>query len=142
SAAKQLGIDHRIHEIARVEDFDAVFAAILESRAQALFVPGTTLTFRERQRFADFANRNRLPSAFNQREFVEAGGLFSYGIDTWETVLQTLVYVDKILRGAKPADLPVELPSKYELVINRKTEKALGLAIPQSVLIRAERVIE
>jgi len=142
AAAKKLGMEYREHEIVRVEDFEAVFAGILESRADALFVPGTTLTYRERARIVDFANRNRVPSAFNQREFVEAGGLFSYGIDTRETVLQTFAYVDKILRGAKPADLPVELPSQYELVINRKTEKALGLTIPQSVLVRADRVIE
>ena len=142
TAAQHLGIEHRVHEIAKVEDFDATFAAIQSSRAQALFVPGTTLTFRERQRFVDFANRNRLPSAFNQREFVEAGGLFSYGIDSWETILQTLAYVDRILRGAKPADLPVELPSKYELVINLKTGTALGITIPRLVLLRADRVIE
>ena len=142
TAAQHLGVEHRVHEIAKVEDFDSMFAAIQASRAQALFVPGTTLTFRERQRFVDFANRNRLPSAFNQREFVEAGGLFSYGVDSWETILQTLGYVDRILRGAKPSDLPVELPSKYELVINLKTAKALGIVIPQSVLIRADRVIE
>lgn len=142
SAAPKLGLDVLVHAVTRTEDFDAAFAAIVESRAQVLFVPGTTLTFRERRRFADFALRNRIPSVFNQREFVEAGGLLSYGIDSPETVLQSLAYVDKILRGARPADLPVELPSKYELVINRKTEKALGLSIPQSVLLRADRVIE
>jgi len=142
AAAKKLGMEYREHGIVRVEDFEAVFAGILESRADALFVQGSTLSNRERARFVDFANRNRLPSAFNQREFVEAGGLFSYGIDSGETALQTLAYVDKILRGAKPADLPVDLPSKYELVINRGVEKALGLTIPQSVLVRADRVIE
>jgi len=142
AAAKKLRMEYREHDIAGVEGFEQVFAGILESRADALFVPGSTLTYRERARFVDFANRNRLPSAFNQREFVEAGGLFSYGIDSGETVQQTLAYLDKILRGAKPADLPVELPSKYELVINRKTEKALGLTIPASVLMRADRVIE
>jgi len=142
AAAKKLRMEYREHDIARVEGFEQVFAGILESRADALFVPGSTLTYRERTRFVDFANRNRLPSAFNQREFVEAGGLFSYGIDSGETGQQTLAYVDKILRGAKPADLPVELPSKYELVINRKTEKALGLTIPPTVLARADRVIE
>jgi len=141
-AAQKLGMEQRVYEIAKVEDFDAVFAAILKSRMQALFVPGTTLTFRERKRFVDFANRNLLPSAFNQREFVEAGGLFSYGIDSMETVLQTLAYVDRILRGARPADLPVEMPSKYELVINLKTASVLGLKIPQLVLLRANRVIE
>jgi putative ABC transport system substrate-binding protein len=142
SAAKKLGIERRLYEVARVEDFEQLFAAILKARAQALVVPGTTLTFRERKRFVDFANRNRLASAFNQREFVEAGGLFSYGIDSMDTALQTLGYVDRILRGAKPADLPVEMPSKYELVVNAATAKALGLKVPQSVLLRADRVIE
>lgn len=141
-ATQKLGMAYRAYEIAKVEDFDAVFATILKSRAQALFVPGTTLTFRERQRFVDFADRNRLPAAYNQREFVEAGGLFSYGIDSMDTVLQTLGYVDRILRGAKPADLPVEMPSKYELVINLKTANALGLKMPQAVLLRADRLIE
>jgi putative ABC transport system substrate-binding protein len=142
AAAKQLGMEYREYDIARIEDFEAVFAGILESRADALFVQGSTLTNRERARFVDFANRNRLPSAFDQREFVEAGGLFSYGIDTRETALQALAYVDKILRGARPADLPVELPSKYELVINRRTEKSLGLIVSQSLLLRADWVIE
>jgi len=141
-AARRLGMEHRAYDVTKVEGFDAVFAAILASRAQALYVPGTTLTFRERQRIVDFANANRLSSAFNQREFVESGGLFSYGIDSLETGLQTVTYVDRILRGAKPADLPVEMPSKYELVINMKTAAALGLKVPQSVLLRSDRVIE
>jgi len=142
AAAEKLGLDNRNHAIGKVEDFDAVFATILESRAQALVVPGTTLTFRERRRFAEFAIRSRLPSAFNQREFVEAGGLLSYGPDSWDTVLQTLGYVDRILRGARPADLPVEMPSKYELVVNTKTALALGLKVPQVLLLRADKVIE
>jgi putative ABC transport system substrate-binding protein len=142
TAARQLQLEHRVHEVSGVEDFEKVFAAILESRAQAIFVPGTTLTFRNRRRFVDFANLNRLPAAFNQREFAEAGGLFSYDIDSFGTVMQTLAYVDRILRGARPADLPVEMPSKYELVINLKTAKTLGLAVPQSVPLRADRVIE
>ena len=142
AAAKKLGAECRVFEIATVEDFDGVFAAILESRVEALFVPGTTLTFRERRRLVEFVNRHHLPSAFNQREFVEAGGLFSYGLDTTETAVQTVNYVDKILRGAKPADMPVEMPSKYELVINLKTAKLLDVKIPSSVLLRADRVIE
>jgi putative ABC transport system substrate-binding protein len=142
AAAEKLGLEHRNHAIGKAEDFDAVFAAILESRAQALVVPGTTLTFRERRRFAEFAIHNRLPSAFNQREFVEAGGLLSYGPDSWDTILQTLGYVDRILRGARPADLPAQMPSKYELLINAKTATALGLKVPQTLLLRADRVIE
>ena len=81
-------------------------------------------------------------SAFNQREFVEAGGLLSYGPDSRDTILQTLGYVDRILRGARPADLPAQMPSKYELVVNSKTATALGLKLPQTLLLRADRVIE
>jgi putative ABC transport system substrate-binding protein len=141
-AAKELGLELARFEIAKVEDFEAAFSAVLKWRAAAVFVPGTTLTFRERQRFVDFANKNRLPSCFNQREFVISGGLFSYGIDSHATVLHSLNYVDRILRGAKPSDLPVELPSKYEFVVNQKTASGLGLKIPRSVLLRADRVIE
>jgi putative ABC transport system substrate-binding protein len=139
---KQIGFEFQRFEVARVEDFEGVFAAIRDWRAQALYVPGTTLTFRERKRFADFATQHHFPSAFNQREFVDAGGLFSYGIDSLETTLQALGHVDRILRGAKPAELPVVLPSKYEFVVNQKTANALGLKIPQSILVRADRVIE
>ncbi len=142
SAAKSLGFEYRAHRVAKREDFDSVFAAILDSRAQALVTYGTTTTFRERQRIVDFANRNRLPSAFNQREFVEAGGLLSYGADTRETIFQSMLYLDRILRGARPADLPVELPSRYDLAINLKTAQSLGLTIPQSILVRVDHVIQ
>ena len=142
SAAQLLGLEFRTHPVRSSDDLDPAFAAILESRAQALLTFGTTLTFRERQRIAGFASRHRLPSVFNQREFVEAGGLVSYGPDTWETVLQSMGYVDRVLRGSRPADLPVERPSKYELVVNLKTARAIDLKIPQSVLLRADRVIE
>ena len=103
---------------------------------------GTTLTVREQHRIVDFDNRNRLPSAFTLRSFVEAGGLVSYAIDFRPTMVRSMDYVDRILRGAKPADLPVDLPTRYELAVNRKTAKALGLTIPQSVLLRADEVIE
>ena len=142
AAARTLGFDYRPFTVAKLEDFESVFAAILDSKAQGLMTYGTTTTFRERQRIADFANRNRLPSAYNQVEFVEAGGLFSYGANTLETILHTLSYVDKIFRGARPADLPVERPSKYELVVNLKTAAALGLKIPHVILLRADRIIQ
>ncbi|MFY9315851.1 MAG: ABC transporter substrate-binding protein [Burkholderiales bacterium] len=141
-AAKRLGFEMRRIEIARVEDIEGAFAAVRESRAQALYVPGTTLTFRERGRFVDFANQNGLPSGFNQFEFVDAGGPFSYGIGSMQTILQTFEYVDRILRGAKPAELPVQLPQRFQPVLNRKTALALGLALPQSLLVRADRAIE
>ena len=100
------------------------------------------LLLRERTRIVGFANRHRLPSSFGIRDFVEVGGLFSYAPDAPATIAQSMVYIDKILRGSRPADLPVEQPTKFELVINLKTAKALGLTIPPSLLARADQVIE
>jgi putative ABC transport system substrate-binding protein len=142
SSARALGLEPRRYDVHRREDFDAVFAAVIAWRAQAVGLTGTPLTWRERKRIVEFANRNRLVSTFGMKDFVEVGGLMSYGPDTLETIRQSAVYVDKILRGAKPADLPVEQPTKFELVINLKTAKALGLTIPPSVLLRADQVIE
>ena len=142
AAASKLKIKLTSYPVEKAEDFDSAFAAILKARAQALLVPGTRLTVLNRQRLVDFANRNRLPSAFNLAVFAEAGGLFSYGQIQSETFVRRNEIVDKILRGARPADIPVEFPNRYELVINQKTARALNLTIPQSVLLRAERVIE
>jgi putative tryptophan/tyrosine transport system substrate-binding protein len=139
---QQMGFEMQRFEIARAEDIDGALAAALAWRPQALYVPGTTLTLRERKRFAEFAALHRLPAVFNMGQFVAAGGLLSYGIDSTATILHTAGYVDRILRGAKPADLPVELPTRYEFVINAKTAAALGLKIPQSMLLRVDRVIE
>jgi len=142
AGARTLGfaLDHYL--VRHPDDFDTIFATILGSRANAIGLVGNPLTWRERKRIADFANRNRLASTFGVKDFVEVGGLISYGPDPLATTLQSLVYVDKILRGAKPADLPVEQPTKFELVINLKTAKALGLTIPPSLLARADQVIE
>jgi putative ABC transport system substrate-binding protein len=96
----------------------------------------------ERQRIVDFANRNRLPAVFGMKDFVVAGGLMSYGPNTEDTIRQSASYIDRISRGTKPSDLPVEQPTKFELVINLKTAKALGLTIPQSLLQRADQAIE
>lgn len=142
SAAISLGFAVQRYWVSKREDFDAVFASILDTRAQVISVDFTALTIRERQRIADFANRNRLPSAFGAKEFVEAGGLISYGANRSQLISHSFVYVDKILRGARPADLPVELPSKFELTVNLKAAKALGITIPPSILLRANRVIE
>jgi putative ABC transport system substrate-binding protein len=142
AAARSLGFDYRAHAVARPEDFESAFAKILESQAQGVVTFGTTLTFRNRQRIVEFANRNRLPHGANQAEFVEAGALFSYGANTLETNLQCIDYIDKVLRGTKPAELPVERPARYELAVNLKTASTVGLAVPRSVLLRADRVIE
>jgi putative ABC transport system substrate-binding protein len=140
--ANRLGFEFRRHPVSAKEDFDAAFANILESRAQALGADFTALTVRERQRIVNFANTHRLPSVFGSNEFSEAGGLLSYGANRVGMQLQSFTFVDRILRGARPADLPVELPSKFELIANAKTAKALGLSLPQSLILRADRVIE
>lgn len=141
-SAKSIGYDIKIHAVARVEDFDSVFAAIVASGAQALVVPAMPFTARNRQRIAEFAMRNKLPSAFDARFFVEAGGLVSYGPDIPDSQRRAIDYVDRILRGAQPAELPVEMPRKFELAVNLKTARALGLTVPQALIQRADRVID
>jgi len=111
-------------------------------RAQALVVVIDPLTVRYRARIADLAAKNRLPSMYGFREFAEARGLMAYGANVAELCRRAAIYVDKILKGAKPGDLPVEQPNKFEFVINIKTAKALGLTIPRSLLLRADQVIE
>jgi putative ABC transport system substrate-binding protein len=124
------------------DDYADAFARIVRERPDALLVPNTTSNYARRLLIVDFATKSRLPGMYPFREYTEAGGLMSYGIDFRDQFRRVAVYVDKILKGAKPADLPVEQPTKFELVINLKTAKALGLTIPQSVLIRADQVIE
>ena len=143
-AARSLGYEVRYHFVQKSEDLDPVFADILASRAQALSVAGNQATFVARERIAAFASSNRLPTAAAGHWFVEAGGLLSYGAagGGFAAIPPSLEYVDRIFRGARPADLPVEQPSKYELVLNLKTAKALGLQIPQAVLLGTGRVIE
>jgi putative ABC transport system substrate-binding protein len=142
TSAQALGFEFRRHSVERDEDFAATFEAIAASRVEALGVSGTALTWRNRALITEFSNRRRLPSAFNQPEFVDEGGLFSYGANTIETIDRTIEYINRVLRGARPAEMPVELPSRYELVINLRTARTLGLKIAPSVLVRADRVIE
>lgn len=141
-AARSMGYTLTEHIVNEQKDFDRVFAAIRKSDAQAIGVRATMLTWRERERIAEFARANRMPSAFGSEDYADSGGLFSYGVDWRATMPQTAAMADKILRGAKPAELPVELPAKYDLVVNLRTAKALGLDVPRSVLLRADRVIE
>ncbi|MBI2958997.1 MAG: ABC transporter substrate-binding protein [Betaproteobacteria bacterium] len=124
------------------EDLDSLFAAAARERAQALFTGGGARLYRRRKEVVDLAAKYRLPDTHYDSAFAEAGGLMSYAPNLAGLYRRAAAYVDKILRGAKPADLPVEQPVKLELVINLKTAKALGLTIPQAVLLRADRVIE
>ena len=141
-AASKLGFELRMFPIEKQEDFEPVFAAILAWGAEALSVSASGLFGRNRQRIAEFANRNRFPSAFTLPDYVEAGGLVSYGIEWQPTFAHTADYIDRILRGAKPGELPVELPRSYVTAVNLKTARALGLNVPPSILLRADRVIE
>ena len=113
-----------------------------KDRPDGLFVTGGSLIAANRKRIASFALKSRLPSSFGNKEAVDAGGLMSYGADIADSYRRIAYYVDKILKGAKPADLPIEQPTKFELVINLKTAKQVGLMIPQKVLARADRVIK
>jgi putative ABC transport system substrate-binding protein len=128
-------------EIRAVDDFEKVFAALNKQRPDGLYVTGSPLMGADRNRIADFAIKSRLPSVSN-RTYVDAGGLMSYGADLADSYRRIAIYVDRILKGAKPADLPVEQPTKFELVINLKTAKQIDLMIPQKVLARADKVIK
>ena len=123
-------------------DLESAFAPIARAQAQAVLVLGWAPYVAARQRVAELALRHRLPTLFTFKENVEAGGLMSYAPDLSDLARRGAVYVDKILRGAKPADLPVEQPTKFELVINARTAKALGLTIPPSLLLQADQVVE
>ena len=138
--ARALKLTIQPWEIRAVDDFEKVFAALNKQRPDGLYVTGSPLMGANRKRIADFAIKSRLPSVSN-RAYVDAGGLMSYGADIADRYRRVAYYVDRILKGAKPADLPVEQPTKFELVINLKTAKQIGLTIPLNVLARADRVI-
>jgi putative ABC transport system substrate-binding protein len=140
-AAGTLGLDIIRAEIRTVEDFGPAFEA-LKDRADAVFVTGDPLMVTNRIRVATLSLGARLPTAHNAREFVESGGLMSYGPNISDLYRRAGDYIDKILRGAKPADIPVEQPTKFELVINLATAKALGLKLTEAFLLRADEVIE
>jgi putative ABC transport system substrate-binding protein len=141
-AARSLRIRLQHVEARGPEEFASAFAAMARERADALLVNGTSTFLAHRATLAELAVKGRLPTMYSFRENVEAGGLMAYAVNMADFVGRAAVYVDKILKGAKPADLPVEQPTKFELVINLKTAKALGLTIPQSLLLRADEVIQ
>jgi ABC-type uncharacterized transport system substrate-binding protein len=142
AAAVVIGVEIQSIDVRTPDDYLAAFATVTASRADALYAFGNPINFKNRQLIADFALKSRLPSIFEERLFVESGGLMSYAPSFTDLFRRAATYVDKILKGAKPADLPVEQPTKFELVINLKTAKALGLSIPPSLLQRADQVIE
>ena len=142
SAAQALGVHLELVAAQGPNEFDQAFSTIAAKRADALVVFPSPMFFNERSRIVDLAVRHRLASISMARELVELGGLMSYGASIADLVRRAAAYVDNILKGAKPADLPVQQPTKFELVINLKTAKALGLTMPQSILLRADEVIE
>ena len=141
-AARALGLTIQPWEVRAADDFEKVFAALNKQRPDGLYVLGGPLMNANQKRIVGFALKSRLPSMYYNREFVDAGGLMSYGADHADSYRRVAYYVDRILKGAKPADLPVEQPTKFELVINLKTAKQIGLTIPPEVLARASRLIK
>jgi len=141
-AARGLELRLQFVEARGPADFDKAFSEITRARAGALTVLTSNIFSNERRRLVDLAAENRLPAVYPWREFVDAGGLMAYGPNVADLLRRAATYVDKILKGAKPGDLPVEQPTKFELIINLKTAKALGLTIPPSLLLRADQVIE
>jgi ABC-type uncharacterized transport system substrate-binding protein len=141
-AARALGLTIQPWEVRDAGGFERVFAALNKERPDGLYVHGGPLMVANGKRIAGFALKSRLPSMYFRREFVDAGGLMSYGADLADSYRRVAYYVDKILKGAKPGDLPVEQPMKFELVINLKTAKQISVTIPPNVLVRADRVIK
>ena len=142
ASARALGLTLLRAEVRGAADFERAFAAINNDRPDGLSVLGGPLIQRSQERTTAFAMKSRLPSVYDERAPVDAGGLLYYGADVMESYQRVAVFVDKILKGRKPADLPVEQPTKFDLVINLKTAKQIGLTIPQSMLYRADKVIK
>jgi putative ABC transport system substrate-binding protein len=141
-AARKLGVALLALDVREPDDFEAVFVAAVRGNAQALIVFDDGLTIAYRPRIVALAASSRLPAIYGLREFPDDGGLISYGPNFADLLRRSAAYVDKILKGAKPADLPVEQPTKFELVINRKTANALGLTVPPMLLALADELIE
>jgi len=142
AGGRTLGLKVQFVELQSVDELERAFNTIARERAGALLVPGDPVLFTHRQRIVALAAEHRLPGTFSTREFTDAGGLMSYSARLTDQYRRAATYVDKILKGASPANLPVEQPTGFELVINLKTAKALGLTLPQTLLIRADEVIQ
>jgi ABC-type uncharacterized transport system substrate-binding protein len=142
-AAEKLGVSLQAVEVAFPFDFERAFAAMRKERAGALLVPAYfTNNQKDRKAIVELAAKHRMPTLYDTKEFVDAGGLMAYGPSIADAHRRAATYVDKILKGAKPAELPIEQPTKFDLAVNLKTAKALGLTIPQSMLLRADKVIQ
>jgi len=142
AAARELRMDFGVVSVNRSDDLDTAFSTMVKDHTDALIILPSPLSLFERRRVADLATRYRLPAIFWDRVFVEVGGLLSYGVNFTDQFRRGALYVDKVLKGTKPNDLPVRQFTKFELVINLKTAKELGLTIPPSLLARADEVIE
>jgi putative ABC transport system substrate-binding protein len=140
-AVRALGLTVRSWEVRDADGFEKVFAALNKERPDGLYVTGGGQMFANRKRIVGFASKSRLPSTYSSKEAAEAGGLMSYGADLADSYRRVAYYVDRILKGANPADLPVEQPTKFEFVINLKTAKQIGVTIPADVLTRATKII-
>jgi putative ABC transport system substrate-binding protein len=142
TTAQALGVKLLPVEVRGPNDFDGAFSAMMNRRPDALITLPSSLLYFQHKRIADFAKAGGLPAIGPWAEFAEAGGLMSYGLNLPEFYRRAATYVDKILKGTRPGDLPVEQPTHFEFVVNLKTAKALGIKVPQSVLMRADKVIE
>jgi putative ABC transport system substrate-binding protein len=142
ATSRSLGIRLQHVEARGPEEFDSAFAAMARERADALLVTGTSTFLAHRVRLAELAVKGRVPTMHSFRESVEAGGLMAYAVNMADFVGRSAMYVDKILKGAKPADLPIEQPTKFELIINLKAAKALGITVPKALVLRADEVIQ
>jgi putative ABC transport system substrate-binding protein len=140
--ARSLGLALQLLAVRSPDDFDAAFEAVAKARPSAVITIGHGMFLGYRKRIVDFALKNRLPGVFPEREFVDDGGLMAYGPDTASNFRHAASFVDKILKGAKPAELPIERPTKWGLFVNLRTAKAFGLTIPGSVLVRADEIIQ
>ena len=140
-AARAQGVELQAVEVRRADDFERAFSAVLKTRPNALIVFSEPLTLAHQRRIAEFALKNRLPM-ISEVQFADSGGLMTYGPSLPDMFHRAAAYVDKILKGAKPGDLPIEQPAKFDLIINLKTAKALGLTIPPSLLLQADRLID
>jgi len=142
ATARSLSVQLQVVEATAVADFDAAFSAMVRERAEALIVLISPMFNLEQRHIIERAEKHRLPAIYEWKEFVRSGGLISYGADLTDIYLRAAGFVDKILKGARPADLPVEGPTRFDLAVNVKTARALGLTIPQSILSQTVEAIE